>query len=87
MRGLEERDVRRVSTIYSTRRIYSELHQELESLGVRQASCFRMPGTGRVHWTMGGSGGIVVTVGSALPQWVEEFLRDPEREDVLFKLL
>jgi hypothetical protein len=36
---------------------------------------------------MGGSGGIVVTVGSALPQWVEEFLRDPEREDVLFKLL
>ena len=45
-----------------------------------------MPGTGKVHWTMEGTGGFVDTVGSALPGWIEGFLSDPKREDVLFKL-
>jgi len=35
---------------------------------------------------MQGGGGFVDTAGSALPQWIEEFLCDLEREDVLFKL-
>ena len=35
---------------------------------------------------MEGSGGVIDSAGSALPQWIEDFLRDPEREDVLFKL-
>jgi hypothetical protein len=33
-----------------------------------------------------GVGGVVDSAGSALSQWIEEFLRDPKREDVLFKL-
>jgi len=35
---------------------------------------------------MEGVGGGVDSAGSALPQWIEEFLCDPEREDVLSKL-
>lgn len=86
LRDLEERDVRRVSVGHLFRRHDYRLLQELESLGIRHASCFRMPGAGLVHWTMEGTGGFVDTAGSTLPQWIEEFLRDPEREDVLFKL-
>jgi hypothetical protein len=86
LRDLEERDVRRVSAGRLHKGHDYRLLQELESLGIRQASCFRMPGTGRVHMTMEGTGGFVDTAGSALPQWIEEFLCDREREDVLFKL-
>lgn len=86
LRGLEKRDVLRVGVGHPVKRHDYRLLQELESLGIRHASCFRMPGTGLVHWTMEGTGGFVDTAGSTLPQWIEEFLRDPEREDVLFKL-
>jgi len=86
LRDLEERDVLRVSVGHLYKRHDSRLLLELESLGIQHASCFRMPGTGRVHWTMEGGVGFVDSEGSALPGWIEEFLRDPEREDVLFKL-
>jgi hypothetical protein len=86
LRDLEERDVRRVSVGHLLKRQDSSLLQELASLGIRHAACLRMPGIGRVHWTMKGSGGVIDSAGSALPQWIEEFLCDPEREDVLFKL-
>jgi len=87
LRSLEERDdLRRVSVRHLLSRRDYGLLRELESLGIRHAYCLRMPGTGRVHWTMEGTGGFVDTAGSALPGWIEEFLRDPEREDVLFKL-
>jgi hypothetical protein len=36
--------------------------------------------------TMEGTGGFVDSAGNAPPRWIEEFLCDPEREDVLFKL-
>ena len=86
LRDLEERDVRRASVGHLHKGHDYRLLQELGSLGVRHASCFRMPGTGLVHMTMEGTGGFVDTAGSALPRWIEEFLSDPEREDVLFKL-
>ena len=86
VRNLEERDVRRVSFGHLLKRQDSSLLQELASLGIRHTACLRMPGIGRVHVTMEGSGGWVASAGSALPQWIEEFLCDPEREDVLFKL-
>jgi hypothetical protein len=86
LRDLEKRDVLRVSEgILSKRRDY-RLLEELESLRIQNASCLSMPGTGRVYWTMEGSGGGIDSAGSTLPQWIEEFLHDPEREDVLFKL-
>jgi hypothetical protein len=86
LRYLEERDVRNVRVGHLFKRCDSRLLQELESLGIRHASCFRMPGTGRVHITMEGSGGRVDSAGSALPQWIKEFLCDPKWGDVLFKL-
>ncbi len=86
LRNLEERDVRNVRVGHLLNRHDSQLLQELDSLGIRHASCFRMPGTGRVHMTMEGSGGVVDSAGRALPRWIEEFLRNPGREDVLFKL-
>jgi hypothetical protein len=86
LRDLAERDVRRVSVGHLFKRHDYRLLQELESLGIRHASCFSMPGTGRVYMTMEGSGGLVDSAGSALPQWIEEFLCDPEREDVFLKL-
>jgi hypothetical protein len=86
LRDLEERDVRRVSVGHLFKRHDYRLLEELESLRIQNASCLSMPGTGRVHWTMEGSGGGIDSAGSTLPQWIEEFLHDPEREDVLFKL-
>lgn len=86
LRDLEARDVRRLSVGHLFKWHDDRLFQELESLGIQHASCISMPGTGRVHMTMEGSGGVVDSAGSALPQWIEEFLRDSKREDVLFKL-
>ena len=86
LRDLEERDDLRVSI----RRLFEghndRLLEELESLGIQYAACMSMPGTGLLYWTMEGNGGVIDSAGSALPGWIEEFLRDPEREDVLFKL-
>jgi hypothetical protein len=86
LRDLEKRDVRRVSEGILFKRPDDLLLQKLESLGIQNASCVRMPGTGQVHWTMEGSGGAIDSEGSALPQWIEEFLRDSKRADVLRKL-
>jgi hypothetical protein len=86
LRELEERDVRRVSTVYPSVRNHGRLDKELTSLGIRNISRVRMPGTGKVHWTMEGTGGFVDTTGSSLPRWIEGFLSDPKREDVLFNL-
>jgi hypothetical protein len=85
-RDLEERDVLRVSEDILFKRHDELLLKKLESLGIQHTSCVRMPGTGQVHWTMEGNGGAIDSEGSALPQWIEEFLRDSKREDVLFKL-
>jgi hypothetical protein len=86
LRDLEERDVRRVSTVYPSRRNHGRLDRELGSLGIRNVSRVRMPGSGKGHWTMEGTGGFVDTAGSALPGWIVQELPDPKREDVLFKL-
>ena len=86
LRDLEERDVHRVGVGHLLKRHDDLLLQNLESLDIRHAYCFSMPGRGHVHMTMEGSGGWVDSAGSAIPQWIEEFLCHPEREDVLFKL-
>lgn len=86
LQNLEEQEISEVRVGHLFNWHDSRLLHELESLGIQHASCISMPGTGRVHMTMEGSGGVVDSAGSGLPQWIEEFLRDPEREDVLFKL-
>ena len=86
LRDLEERDVHRVSVGHLFKSHNYQLLHKLESLGIGHAYCFSMPGSGRVFMTIEGTGGWVDSAGSTLPQWIEEFLCDPEREDVLFKL-
>jgi hypothetical protein len=86
LQNLEEQEVSEVRVGHLLKRDDSGLLEELESLDIRHVSCFRMPGTGQVHMLMEGVGGAVDSVGSALPRWIEEFLRDPDREDVLRKL-
>jgi hypothetical protein len=86
LQNLEEQDVSEVRVGHLLKRDDSGLLKELESLGIRYVSCFRMPGTGRVHMMPEGVGGGVDSAASALPQWIEEFLCDPKQEDVLVKL-
>ena len=86
LQKLEEREVSDVRVGHFLKGDDSGLLEELESLDIQHVWCFRMPGTGRVHMLIEGVGGGVDSAGSAIPQWIEEFLCDPEREDVLFKL-
>jgi hypothetical protein len=86
LRDLEERDVLRVSEGILYKSHDYELLEKLESLGIQHAWCNSMPGTGRVDWTMEGGGGAVDSEGSTLPGWIEEWLRNPKRKDVLLKL-
>jgi hypothetical protein len=85
LQNLEEQEISEVRVGHLLKRDNSGLLEELGSLDIQHVSCFRMPGTGRVYMLMEGVGG-VDSAGSALPQWIEEFLCDSEREDVLSKL-
>ena len=69
------------------KRIDSTLHSALDALGIESIHCFRTQGTGEVHLGMTGIGGGVDTSGKEVPNWILEFLRAPERADVLSKLL
>jgi len=87
LRELEDQGVSDVAVDRGLRWRDSAVLEELESLGVTYASCFRLPGEGKVHRTIEGTGGGVVDYqGTAVPGWVGQFLRDPAQEDVLRKL-
>src|SRR5215213_3053071 len=86
LRDLEERDNLRVNVLRPLGGQDDSLIEELEDLGVQYASCLSMPGSGHLRWTMEGNGGVIDSEGSALPQWIEEWLRDPKRQDVILKL-
>lgn len=83
---LENQGIQNLHVDYWLKRDDATLFEELESLGITGASCYRTPGTGEVHLGLPGIGGIVDDQGDALPGWVGEFLRDPARQDVLSKL-
>jgi hypothetical protein len=63
-----------------------DLLDDLWTRGIQHAWCYRMEGSGFVHMTLPGSGGVVDEAGAALPMWISEFLRAPQRADVLEKL-
>lgn len=75
LRELEERGFYDVPVDYFLKRLDAALFQQLESLNIRYASCYRVSGTGKVHLGMTGIGGVVDSTGGALPEWVGEFLR------------
>jgi hypothetical protein len=86
LRELEDREIYNVRVNHSLKRYDEELFNELESLGITHAYCFRLQGTGEVHFGMPGIGGAVDTRGTTVPEWVSEFLLSPQRGDVLDKL-
>jgi hypothetical protein len=56
------------------------------SLEVDSIHAFREAGSGFVYLTMTGLGGAVDSTGSAVPNWIGDFLRHPKNADVLLKL-
>jgi hypothetical protein len=86
LRGLEDQGIHNVRVNHLLKRHNEELFNKLESLGITRAYCFRLQGTGEVHLGMSGIHGSVDAQGGAVPKWVGEFLRSPQRADVLAKL-
>ena len=86
LRELEGRGLRDARVGHVLKWHDAALFEELESLGVTHASCYRLPGTGKVYFGMEGIGGAVDSWGAAVPEWAGEFLRDPVCRDVFCKL-
>jgi hypothetical protein len=64
----------------------SVLYDEMSILGITRVSCYQIPGTGKVYFTMPGAGGFVDHNGTKVPKWLADFLRDSRHADVLSKL-
>lgn len=86
LKELEDRGIHNVNVDFWLKRDAPTLFDELESLGITHALCYRILGTGKVHLSMPGRGGAVDDKGSQVAQWLGDFLRDPARSDVLSKL-
>jgi hypothetical protein len=88
LQEFEDRELSRFSVDRRMpRSLSTSLFKELKLLGIVSGSCYRLPGTGKVSLMMPGTGGAAVeTQGTAVPGWVSQFLRDPDRADVLGKL-
>lgn len=65
---------------------HSALFDEISGLQVTNASCNRISGSGKVYLTMPGICDWVDDKGDEVPEWLDVFLRDPARKDVLLKL-
>ena len=58
----------------------------LSSLSIEHASCYRLPGTGKVHYTLPGQCDVVSERGTLVPQWIYQFLTSKDNEQNLIKL-
>jgi hypothetical protein len=67
-------------------RQHPSISEALVSLEVDSIHAFREAGSGFVYLTMTGLGGAVDSTGSAVPNWIGDFLRHPKNADVLLKL-
>jgi len=86
LRELEDRGIHNVHVDHWLKWNDTALFDELESLNITHAYCHSLQGMGKVHLGMPGIGGAVDEQGSAVPEWVGEFLCDSARQDVLSKL-
>jgi hypothetical protein len=67
-------------------RQHPSISEALAALEVDSIHAFRETGSGLVYLTMTGLGGAVDPTGSAVPGWIDGFLRHPKNADVLLKL-
>ena len=86
LQQLNARGARSVRADHLLERIDPSLFWELDALGISSASCYELPGVGEVHFLMHGLGGASGYTGEEVSAWLAEFLRAPERADVLAKL-
>lgn len=86
LQGLESRGVYGLNVDYWLQRCDAVVFHEFDSCGITHASCYRTSGTGKVHLSMPGTGGVVDEKGSEVPRWLGGFLRHSARTDVLAKL-
>lgn len=68
------------------KRQHPQIFAALDALRIHSIACFREPGSGKVYPGMTGTGGAVDDYGTALPGWIEAFLREPRQKDVISKL-
>ena len=85
LEGIGVSDVR-VGHHRSRRVLGDELADALEALGVHSLACIDSAGSGKVHMTMPGQGGMVHVDGNLIADWVVRFLTHEEQADVLHKL-
>jgi len=83
---LEDRGLRNVPVNLALNWDSPTVYEKLDSLNITRAYCYRLPGTGKVSFMMPGTGGAPDSQGSAVPEWISEFLSNPARKDVLLKL-
>lgn len=86
LQELEDEEIYNVRVNYLLKRYDEELFNELRSLGISHAYCFRLHGTGEVHLGIPGMGGVVDTRGGTVSIWISEFLLSAQCKDVLDKL-
>lgn len=75
LQDLEVRRIRNLQVDHRLKRVDMLLFNELESLGIEWAYCYTLEGSGEVHFTMPGGGGVVDDTGSSVPGWLSDFLR------------
>jgi hypothetical protein len=71
---------------WNKRSDYPDLFSQMESLGIESIECIALKGRGKVYFTMTGVGGVVNTEPNQFVKWIGDFLRAPERADVVSKL-
>ncbi|HEU4562246.1 MAG TPA: hypothetical protein VFS20_30735 [Longimicrobium sp.] len=71
---------------FRMRRANNSLYSAFKALRIDSVHRFEYPSTGKVDLGMTGVGGSVDTLGHAVPGWIGDFLRAPQRADVLKKL-
>jgi hypothetical protein len=86
LQKLEDQEVYKVEADHWLEWEDTTLFNELKSLHITHVSCALLNGTGKVYLIMPGIGGPVDSQGVAVSKWIEEFLCDPARQDVLAKL-
>lgn len=86
IKALEERGIDNLHVDHWLKWGDAALFEEFDSLKITQAYSYQQQGTGKVYLNMTGIGGAVDEQGLSIPKWVGQFLRDPHRKDVLYKL-
>jgi len=83
---LDQIGLLRVMDVELLRHGSKDLHRQLQPLGIEHLDRYSDTGPGRYALTMMGTGGAIDSTGDSIAPWIGDFLRAPERSDVLAKL-